>query len=185
MKRSIINRQSNNKLDSEPETTTRNRIINDQHDMRVAGFRLGGYSVSYNGCEAIAVHNALLLSGTGSRLSDILGLIEAERYLWFFRNGLWGTDPFKIKKLLRPYGLGCVRVKRRKKINEPGVYIISYFNNGRIFDGVHTVCFSFDGTEYTAYNVPRGTEHLPPDEYAFRRLCCYRIAKGPGCLSKL
>ena len=185
MKKTKIPLPVNEKLDAEPGTTTQNKIITDQHGVSAAGFSLGKYSVSYNGCEAIAVHNALILSGVGSRLSDVIGLIERKHHLWFFRSGLWGTNPFRIGRIVRSYGLDCIRLKRHETPEKPGIYIVSYFNRGRISSGVHTVCFTFDGSSYTAYNSPPDSEHVHPYGYAFRRICCYRIIKENGCLSKL
>ena len=38
-------------------------------------------------------------------------------------------------------------------MKRPGVYIISYWNKGKPFKGLHTVAVSYDGTNYRAYNL--------------------------------
>ena len=66
------NYAENSKIDADPETTTKNKIINDQYGTTGDQFVYGAYKASWNACETIAVHNAKVLMGKESTLSETM-----------------------------------------------------------------------------------------------------------------
>ena len=59
----------NRTADSNPESSTANKIVNDQNKKTGKSFRYGLYKAKKNSCEAIAVHNAKVLKKRNSSLS--------------------------------------------------------------------------------------------------------------------
>ena len=62
----------NSVVDANSETTTNNKLVSDQNGATGNNFRFGNYDASYNACETIAVHNAKVLLGKESTLSQTM-----------------------------------------------------------------------------------------------------------------
>ena len=125
--------------------------IDDQASSSLHGLTYGKYPVSYNGCECVAVYNALISKGKRVSLPDLLCEFEENGligyYLFgkhsFFR-GKFGTNPKKIKRALDAYGIDYEIFKNEEAFTAnmtDGGYIASFVNGGRITKGVHTFFF--------------------------------------------
>ena len=66
------NYRHNSRVDNNKSTTTRNKIINDQNGTTGKNFNYGVRKAEKNGCEPIALHNAKVLTGKESTLSDTM-----------------------------------------------------------------------------------------------------------------
>ena len=143
------NYSNNSAVDANPDTTTHNKLINDQNGDTGKNFEYGGYSASYNACETIAVHNAKVLLGMESTLSQtmydcqMLGAMPLE--------GVIGTNPYALANVLDYYAINYSSVQINE-MNQPGIYIISYWTEGRFQGPLHTVTVVYDGTQYVTYN---------------------------------
>lgn len=89
--------------------------------------------------------------------------------MWFF--GILGSYPYKVGTLLNYYGINYSKVSL-EQLNNPGIYIVSYWAGG---GKIHTVAVDYDGFTYTHYNK-NGT-HNHPSEYAQKYIDIYYIRR--------
>lgn len=167
----LDNRKRNRAADRDPDVTTTDRIVNDQNGRTGERFRYGLYRARWNGCEAIALHNAKVLLGMSSRLSG--AMTELQRAGAMFGLGFFGSDPFRLGRVLKRAGIRAERVGLGQ-LDLPGVYILCYWNKGAPWKGAHTVAVRYDGAGYTGLN-PYGS--MVPSELGRRYICGYRLEK--------
>ena len=134
--------------------------INGQSMGAVSGMKFGRSTVSYSGCEVIAVYNALLLHGTPQPFPEIARYMERFRVLL----GFWGANLFLLGRALRHYGLHTKRVRRREKITaalQNGQYaLLVYWVGKRFRSPVHTVCIrQGDNGQICVYNQYNNCDH--------------------------
>ncbi|MBQ7714672.1 MAG: hypothetical protein IJT70_02255 [Clostridia bacterium] len=167
------NFENNSKLDSDRATTTEGRLVCDQNGTTGDLFVYGDYPARRNACEAIAVHNALTLLGKRSCLSEVIVRFQILRVMVF--RGFFGSNVFRIGRALKYYGVTYKRFFRKKKTGEPGIYILSYWNEHPLKYGLHTVAMKYDGKEYSTYNL-RGSGVCAddPKKFAKRFIVGYR-----------
>lgn len=125
------------------------RMINGQACGAVSAFRYGLCRMSFNGCEVIAVHNALVWLGIPQKLADIAAYMERFRMLM----GIFGCSPFKIGRALTHFGAV------NKKIKDPAeasAYVVTFWTKIPFLSSLHTVfCVKTEnGTE--VYNSSNG-----------------------------
>lgn len=108
------------------------RMINGQAVDYVSGMRYGICRMSFNGCEVIAVHNALVY------LQKARPVYEIARYMERFRMlaGFFGCNPFKIGDALEHFG---VKYKKSGRIGSPELFIVSFWTGRRFMSTIHTV----------------------------------------------
>ena len=171
---SFSNFLSNTSADSKNSTTTKNKIINDQNGTTGNTFKYGLHDASWNACEAIAVHNAKVLTNRESSLSKTLR--DFQRNGAMIGDGYFGSNPLLIGRVLNSQGIYNNKVKL-DEMTSAGVYIISFWNDGAPCNGLHTVAVSYDGATYTTYNLKgRGeTSNLNPADYANNYICGYYL----------
>lgn len=124
------------------------RMINGQAVDYVCGMRYGLCRMSFNGCEVIAVNNALVY------LKKAVPIYEISRYMERFRmlSGIFGCNPYKIGKALEHFGIEC---SYSRKIERSGIFIVSFWTGRRFLSSIHTVfCVSHNNviTVYNRYN---------------------------------
>ena len=152
MKRLSKKNYEHNKQISLPEG-----LLNGQSLGAVSGMKYGRSTVSYSGCECIAVYNALLLHGTPVPFPDVVRYMERFRVLF----GFWGTNFLALGHCLRHFGLRTKRYRSRKKIAaalSPGMpALLVYWTKRRFASSVHTVCVRLCDAEtveiLNAYNT--------------------------------
>ena len=69
--------------------------------------------------------------------------------------GKWGTNPYSIGKILTGYNVKYSLIKKQHKLRtkKNKVYIISFWNRGGLFNGVHTIAVKVqDKKNILAYN---------------------------------
>lgn len=171
------NRKHNRAIDQDPSRTTKDRLLNDQNRQTGSSFRYGLHKASWNSCEAIAIHNAKILLGTSSTLSETMTAIQKAGGMMCY--GLFGSDPFVIGRVMRSSGIHARRV-RQTDMRAPGYYILSFWNEGAPWHGAHTVALRSDGTTWTIYNYfGNGRQtHTVPLTLGRRFICGYYL-EGP------
>lgn len=109
------------------------------------------YTMSYGGCEIIAVHNALLSLGKRLSAKEMAELISHFERHGAVRGGLWGVAPQAVKPYFKRKGYRVKRIwsRKEKTINRMGeesdtLIVFTYNNRQDIFDGMHTVNISKD-----------------------------------------
>lgn len=146
---SVRNSRVNGALDADPKLSTRNRMIHHQNSRAGALYRFGLYHASYNACEVIAVHNAKLLLGISSSYSATVR--DFQKAGAMVGLGVFGSNPYLIGRVLRRSGIPFCRLKKGE-LRGPGVYIVSFWNEGKPWHGLHTVAAYFNGESFQFYN---------------------------------
>lgn len=112
------------------------------------------YTMSYGGCEIIAVYNALLNLGkklSGTQFAELISRFERKGAVW---GGLWGVTPQSVPPYFRRLGYRVKKTwsRKEKAINRLGeesdTLIVTVYNNKQnLLDGMHTVNISKDEAE--------------------------------------
>ena len=153
--------------------STYNKIIDTQYGDVGSNFKYGCYNVSWNGCEAIALHNALVLSGKNSCLSEVIYDFQSCDAMLFW--GFFGSDPRKIGCVLDQYNVQYSKINI-SEMTEPGIYIISYWSKTKYhLYTLHTIAVEYNGTSYLGYNYGNGINPINPVEYEDKFICGYRL----------
>ena len=170
-----VNATISDHADNDPDKTTFNKIINDQNGATGNDFRYGLYSAEYNSCEVIAVHNAKVLKGIDSSLSGTMRTFQSSYAMIGF--GTLGSDPNAIGRVLSREGIEYCEVSNPANMTLYGTYIMSFWNRNTIFGGLHTIAVSYNGTEYTAYNLKGNgrTYSINLSDYKDTFICGYYL----------
>lgn len=123
-------------------------MINGQGLGKVSELKYGLFSVSFNGCEVIAVYNALEYLGRPSDIREVLYFMK--RYCIFF--GLFGGNIYCLDKVLSHFG---VKSEKTKSADGCEKFIVSSWTGRHFLSTVHTVfCVrTADGIRvYNRYN---------------------------------
>lgn len=132
-----------------------NGYIYGQSRGRVAWLRFGFFKMWYNGCEVIAIYNALRLKGKGMPLSRIAFEMEVNGASTLY--GVFGSNPYFIGKFLRAngirYKISLSVANLNKNFRRGGIYIISFWNTKTVFGGIHTVAVNFLYGRFNVYNL--------------------------------
>lgn len=164
----VRNYRHNRKIPLPPKT------INGQGLGDIAGMRFGLSTVSYSGCEVIAVYNALLLAGRPVPFCEIARYMERFRVLF----GFWGTNFLALGRCLGRFGLKARRVRDPKKLraalDEGKLCLYVYWVGKRFRSMVHTVAIHRTAggtiTVYNAYNNCGHPIQVQPEQYITRRM---------------
>ena len=172
----IVNALTNSKLESNPELSTAGKILNDQNGATGDNYRYGFQTATNNGCEVIAIHNAKVLTGRESTFTQTALSVQLKGAM--LAGGFFGSNPFAIGRVLRSEGIDYSQVNDVGEMTATGTYIISFWNSGAPWNGLHTVAVGYDGTSYTAYNLGgygKPTDNFDPSKYADAYICGYYI----------
>ena len=115
------NFEINSKCDADPATSSADRIVCDQNGARGNSFVYGKYPAHHNACEAIAVHNAKVLLKIPSTLSETIARFQTLHVMIFM--GFFGSNVFKIGRVLKSYGIKYKRFYRKKHLKKQGMFI--------------------------------------------------------------
>lgn len=128
--------------------------INGQALGKVSQFKFGFFRMSYNGCEVIAIYNALRLKRKGMPLSRIAFEMEVNGASTLY--GIFGSNPYFIGNFLLANSIKFIRaftaVKLGHYVRNNGVYIISFWNTKTVFGGIHTVAATYYHNKFVVYN---------------------------------
>lgn len=121
------------------------QMINGQGLGLVSKYRYGICPMSFNGCEVIAVHNALVYLGKPQKLADIAFYMEKFRVLM----GFFGCNVYRTGKALSHFG---AEFDYSRNIGDSDIFILSYWTGRRFLSSIHTVfCIKTD-EGYNVYN---------------------------------
>lgn len=120
-------------------------MINGQRLGYAADMRYGLCRMSFNGCECIAVYNALVYLNDPQPLSGIAYCLE--RYKMLF--GIFGCNPYRTAKVLGMYGAAF---ERTEDISKDGAYILSFWTGFPLLSTIHTVFCTVEADGITVYN---------------------------------
>ena len=147
-------------------------FVTDQRALK--DYRFGRTDMGYAGCEIIAVHNAGELCRSMIRedkkfdpdgreilhvdkirgdyipFSEMIRKAESEGIL--IRSGRWGSNPLWLPRFASEYGIKLEKLENNLPQSD-GIYILSFWNTGKVSDGVHTVCMEIMGDTAVTYNL--------------------------------
>ena len=146
-----------------------NSLINNQQDNKYKQLRYGLFPISFNGCEIIAVHNAMLLLGKASYFPDMINFFRHNHMCLLL--GLFGSNVYKTGSILSKLGIPSIKVGLND-IDSDGIYIISFWNSHPPFHGIHTVTTVVKNGHFFTYNLYSnlGSVALGPKDYAKNRI---------------
>ena len=126
------------------ERNIRSFTVNDQHTDQGSGvglMRLGDAVMKDSGCEVIATYNALLLMGKVVSVAGAAKRYEEQGCLTrapFVKYGAFGVNPYDIGRVVGSYGVNY-SIVTLEQMCEPGIYILSYWNDAKVTHGIHTI----------------------------------------------
>ena len=149
------------------------KMINGQAKGSVSSLRYGICPMSFNGCEVIAVHNALVYLGKPQPLSEIAFYMERFRVLM----GFFGCNAFSLGKALEHFGAGYDRVSSAE---DADAFIMTFWTRRPFLSMIHTVfCVREAGVikVYNRYNNVCTTEICRSVEELAKKRCIIAIYK--------
>lgn len=108
------------------------KMINGQALGVVSKMRYGLCRMSFNGCEVIAVYNALIYADAARPLPEIAVYMEKFRMLM----GVFGCSPYKIGRALRHFGANQERVRSAENAE---AFIVTFWTKIPFLSSLHTV----------------------------------------------
>ena len=138
----------------------KNGYINDQNTGAVSKLKFGTNTMDNNGCEIIAVYNAMKTLGNQKDIRDIAYHFENDGQML---KGAFGTNPYANKRYFEKQGYK-VKVVEGEKITEEELpkadaYIVSFWNSNDVLDALHTVAMrKTKNGEYELFNYKPWTK---------------------------
>ncbi len=151
-----VNHKENQKIDLSVYEAD-SGYINDQNvrGSQSGKIRYGTGTFNQNGCEIIAVNNALVSLRDRRDIRDIAKDFETDGQVLF---GAFGTSPYAINDYFKKQGYQVETFTGDKKIYnlnipEADTYIISFWNSDKATNMIHTVSVDkLDNGKYRIYN---------------------------------
>ena len=168
MESALKNYEHNREID-----ITDNYVYN-QNNEKVALFVLGNQSMKDNGCEAIAVYNAMLLLDRTSSLAAVACVIEASGSITGGNliDGYFGSNPYSLPKVFDALNLRYEEVSL-SDLNTNGVYVISFWNSKDFDSMIHTVAVQKNDEGFTWYNASKNIQDL--SQFNMEYIIGYRV----------
>lgn len=140
------NLRHNTERTEQPES---GRMINGQGVGKVSHLRYGICRMSFNGCEVIAVHNALVYLKKPRPIREIAFYMERFRMLM----GFFGCNAYKIGNALEYFGAEYERVD---DITNSKAFIVTFWTKRPFLSSIHTVFCVREGNGIRVYNRYNG-----------------------------
>ena len=131
-------------------------FINDQNieNSPVSKLKLIDTSLSFNGCEVIAVFNAMLAIGKNPSMAELVKAFEKNNVVIAndYMLGALGSNPYGIGRVFDDLGIDYSKASFDDLKNE-GTYVFSFWNSADYLSMIHTVAMQNDGKgNYITYN---------------------------------
>lgn len=120
-------------------------MINGQAVCSISKLKYGLFPMSFNGCEVIAVYNALEYLGKPQSIENIIRYMRKYAVLL----GLFGCNVFRVGNALEHFGVPC---SRRKSAEKSSVFIVSSWTGKPLMSTIHTVFCVRDGDKIKVCN---------------------------------
>lgn len=145
-----------------------NKVVNGQGCGKVAEMKYGFFPMSFNGCEMIALHNSMVLTGRESSLSEVcLEMYPKCQSL----SGLFGSVPYLLGSFYRersiPYTMTLKYNEFFDALPDCPVGVLSFWNPNKPWNGLHTVAVQTVNGKIRVYNRSNGREY--PVDYGSRK----------------
>lgn len=128
-------------------------VVNGQGCGEVAKMKYGFFSMSYNGCEMIALHNSMVLRGEKSSLREVC--LEMYPHCQAV-SGLFGSNPMLLGSFYKRRGIKYRMTMRYDdffdSLDDVKVAVLSFWCPHKPFKGLHTVAVQKEGYKIKIYN---------------------------------
>ncbi len=157
--------------------------INGQGKGEVSKMKYGFFNMGWNGCEMIAIYNAMLDIGQPNELCNINLEMYPKSSVLF---GFFGSNPYVLDRYFKSHDIPFEKTfEYNKFFNELPTSkcgICSFWNHRLIFSSLHTVMVKYIDGKFVVFNKSNGkTEPVPLD---FRSLITSRKLFMVGYLFK-
>ena len=143
-------------LDYNSQIDIKNQIIPYQHEEPYSNLVLVKGSIADNGCEVIAVNNAMQLLGYDTSMANLIYTFETSGAVIGGNSdvvgGALGSNPYSLTKVFNTLGLMYKEVPI-DQMNVNGVYIMSYWNSQDVDSMIHTIAVRKTDEGYELYNL--------------------------------
>ncbi len=177
--------QKSNYIHNKAVGLEKDTVINGQGCGKVAKMKYGFFNMSFNGCEMIALHNSMVLTGRCSDLSEVcLEMYPKCQSL----SGLFGSVPYLLGSFYKTRGIPYKCTLSYKKffslLGDYDVAVMSFWNENKPWNGLHTVAVKSINGKIRVYNRSNGRDYpveysseqeLMPDKTDF--ICGYLLNK--------
>ncbi len=153
---SNINYNENKKVDLSSYDKDKGYINDQGFGGAVDKLKYGFQSFAENGCEVIAINNALITLEDKKDIRDIARELENDGQVFF---GAFGTDPYTAGEYFKKKGYSVETFTGddtiyNLDIPDADTYILSYWNDGGLTEGIHTISINkAEGGKYRFYNA--------------------------------
>lgn len=120
-------------------------MINGQAVCSISKLKYGLFPMSFNGCEVIAVCNALEYMGKPQKIETIIRYMKKYAVLC----GLFGCNVYRVENALTHFGVSC---RREKSAENSSVFIVSSWTGKTMMSTIHTVFCVREGDKIKVYN---------------------------------
>lgn len=131
------------------------QMINGQGEGAVSKLRYGVCFMSFNGCEVIAVHNALVYLKKPQKIRDVAFYMERFRVLM----GFFGCNAYSLGKALNYFDAQFERVKSP---DDAKAFIVTFWTKAPFLSSIHTVfCTRENSGGIRVYNRYNSCTYAP------------------------
>lgn len=169
------NLQNNRKIIGRKEFSKSPAFSSDgfiEHQEYLSKLRFGARDSSYCGCGWIAAYNLLHAAGKDTDISVLISEAEKGAVL----KGVFGTNPFFIRKLLSGFGIALRLLPKRLLLSGKAKRGFIYYLR-RNFSG-HFAAFTKEDGEYRFYNVGKPPYIVSPEKFFEREKPLFAIIFG-------
>ena len=161
MVESLFNSGSENQLVEEnfrynSQIDIKNQIIPYQGEAPYSRLALVEGSISENGCEIVAVNNAMNLAGYDTSMANLIYAFEISGAViggnGTLVGGALGSNPYSLPKVFNTLGLMYKEVSI-DQMSANGIYIMSFWNSQDVDSMIHTIAIKKTDAGYELYNL--------------------------------
>ncbi|MGN1419391.1 MAG: hypothetical protein ACI4W6_08685 [Acutalibacteraceae bacterium] len=144
-------------------------FINGQGKGEVSKMKYGICTMAWNGCEMIAIYNAMRILKRDANLADIcLEMYPKSSVLC----GFFGSNVYVLDKYFKAHGVPYRKVFQYNnffnELADAKCGICSFWNHRLLFSSLHTVMVRYENGEIVVYNKSNGKTE--PVSLAFRQM---------------
>ena len=140
-------------------------FINGQGVGAVSGMMYGIKPMSWNGCEMIAIYNAMTALGRPADLAEISLEMYPKSSVAF---GFFGSNPYLLDRYFKVHGVPYRKIYDYNaffnELPRSVCGVLSFWNRRRLFGSLHTVMARWEDGKITIYNKSNGRNHPVPHE---------------------
>ena len=138
----------------------------------MSNLRYGFFSMAWNGCEMIALYNAMVALGRPADLAEISReMYPKSSVAW----GFFGSNPLLLDRYFKAHDVPFQKTYRFDAffdaLPDHACGVLSFWNARRVFGSLHTVMVKREGDRIIEYNKSNGRAYPVPHDTRFLVTC--------------